>query len=106
MAMDRFGYANYSQSARREYAQHVERTLTVRSYSMVFVKWSLLVSYEHVLWSFQIRFQVAISSLDDHIRRIFKRMSADSNYFYICNSLRERPSQIVMVLRPLLTITN
>ena len=83
MAMDRFGYANYSQSARREYAQHVERTLTVRSYSLVFDSWSLLVSYEHVLWSFQISFQVVMSSRDDHIRRIFKRMSAYSRFFYI-----------------------
>ena len=27
-AIDRFGYANYLQSAHREYTQHVERSLT------------------------------------------------------------------------------
>ena len=30
MAVDRFTYANYSQIALREYAQHVERSLTDR----------------------------------------------------------------------------
>ena len=30
MAVDRFGYANYSQSTHREYAQHIGRTLPNR----------------------------------------------------------------------------
>ena len=41
------------------------------SHSLVFVSLSLLVLYEHVLGSFQIRFQFVMSSLDDHVRRIF-----------------------------------
>ena len=42
----------------------------------MFVSWSLLIGYKYFLGSFQIRFQFVMSSLDDHVRRIFQRMSA------------------------------
>ena len=44
---------------------------------------SLLVSYEHVLGSFQIRFQFVMWSIDDHVCPIFQRMSAYSRLFCI-----------------------
>ena len=46
MVIDRFGYANYAESL---------------------IRWFSLVGREHVLGSFQIRFQVVMSGLDDQV---------------------------------------
>ena len=70
----------------RAHEESTHSTLSVRcqivSHSLVFVSWSLLVRYEQVLGSLQILFHVVASSLDDHVRRIFQRMSENSRFFH------------------------
>ena len=63
IAIDRFRLAYYSQIALREYAQHVDHSLIDGSHSLVFVSWSLLVCYEHVLGSFQFAFRLLCLAL-------------------------------------------
>ena len=63
-------FAQGTQRARREYAQQLK--LVYRS---------LLVRYEFVLGSFEIRFQFGMSNLNDHIRRI------SSTYTTVCQRM-------------------
>ena len=49
--------------------------------SLKLVHRSLLVRYEFVLGSFEIRFQLGMSSLNDHIRRI------SSTYTSVCQRM-------------------
>ena len=44
-AIDKFGYANYSQSAHRDHEQHAGRSLRERSYSFFNRFWSIACRY-------------------------------------------------------------
>ena len=61
-------FAEGMQRVCREYTKHVRRSLRGRSVKLV--SHPLLVRYELVQGSFEIHFQVGMSSLNDHIRRI------------------------------------
>ena len=49
------------------------------------------ILYLYCKSSFQIRFQVVKSNLNDHVRWNLQRISAYSRFSYFGNSLRERP---------------
>ena len=69
-------------------------TAILYMYSLVFVSWSLLVRYEHVLGSFQIYFQFVMSSIDDLISSDFSaNVCVFETVSYFCIS-----SQVVIVL--------
>ena len=70
----RTGYAKGTQRVRETRYAFVEGSLKL-------VYRSLLIRYEFVLGSFEIRFQFGMSSLNDHIRRI------SSTYNTVCHRM-------------------